>query len=94
MNKVGPYGNTHETYHFYQLPICRPEKVLFVFVYFFITFTDIIFQYLDITMKEKFVNTVGVVYFTIIGCAIVLLEIFIQPGDMPSLLRWLYERLL
>uniref|UniRef100_A0A9J2Q2V1 Transmembrane 9 superfamily member n=1 Tax=Ascaris lumbricoides TaxID=6252 RepID=A0A9J2Q2V1_ASCLU len=28
VNKVGPYGNTHETYHFYQLPICRPEKVI------------------------------------------------------------------
>ncbi|KHN84060.1 Transmembrane 9 superfamily member 1 [Toxocara canis] len=28
VNKVGPYGNIHETYHFFQLPICRPEKVV------------------------------------------------------------------
>ncbi|XP_077990163.1 transmembrane 9 superfamily member 1-like [Glandiceps talaboti] len=27
VNKVGPYFNPHETYHYYQLPVCRPEKV-------------------------------------------------------------------
>lgn len=27
VNKVGPYFNPHETYHYYSLPICRPEKV-------------------------------------------------------------------
>ncbi len=27
VNKVGPYFNTHETYHYYSLPVCRPEKV-------------------------------------------------------------------
>ena len=27
-NKVGPYFNPHETYHYYQLPVCRPDKVL------------------------------------------------------------------
>ncbi|KFM65199.1 Transmembrane 9 superfamily member 1, partial [Stegodyphus mimosarum] len=26
VNKVGPYFNTHETYHYYQLPVCRPQK--------------------------------------------------------------------
>ncbi len=26
-NKVGPYYNTHETYHYYSLPVCRPNKV-------------------------------------------------------------------
>uniref|UniRef100_A0A914WN04 Transmembrane 9 superfamily member n=1 Tax=Plectus sambesii TaxID=2011161 RepID=A0A914WN04_9BILA len=28
VNKVGPYANPHETYHYYQLPVCRPEKVV------------------------------------------------------------------
>lgn len=27
VNKVGPYWNSHETYHFYSLPICRPTKI-------------------------------------------------------------------
>ena len=27
VNKVGPYFNPHETYHYYQLPVCRPAKV-------------------------------------------------------------------
>ncbi|PIK55164.1 putative transmembrane 9 superfamily member 1-like, partial [Apostichopus japonicus] len=27
VNKVGPYYNPHETYHYYQLPVCRPETV-------------------------------------------------------------------
>lgn len=27
VNKVGPYYNPHETYHYYSLPVCRPEKV-------------------------------------------------------------------
>ncbi|CAH1776014.1 unnamed protein product [Owenia fusiformis] len=27
VNKVGPYFNPHETYHYYQLPVCRPEKI-------------------------------------------------------------------
>ena len=27
VNKVGPFFNPHETYHYYQLPVCRPDKV-------------------------------------------------------------------
>ncbi|XP_061522687.1 transmembrane 9 superfamily member 1 isoform X3 [Phycodurus eques] len=27
VNKVGPYHNPQETYHFYTLPVCRPDKV-------------------------------------------------------------------
>ena len=27
VNKVGPYFNPPETYHYYQLPVCRPEQV-------------------------------------------------------------------
>ncbi|XP_076437567.1 transmembrane 9 superfamily member 1-like [Babylonia areolata] len=27
VNKVGPYFNPHETYHFYFLPVCTPEKI-------------------------------------------------------------------
>lgn len=27
VNKVGPYWNPQETYHFYTLPICRPKKI-------------------------------------------------------------------
>ena len=27
VNKVGPYFNPQETYHFYSLPVCRPEKI-------------------------------------------------------------------
>ncbi|XP_064652360.1 transmembrane 9 superfamily member 1-like [Lineus longissimus] len=27
VNKVGPYFNPHETYHYYQLPVCRPNKI-------------------------------------------------------------------
>lgn len=27
VNKVGPYFNPHETYHYYKLPVCRPDKV-------------------------------------------------------------------
>ena len=27
VNKVGPYFNKHETYHYYSLPVCRPQKV-------------------------------------------------------------------
>lgn len=26
-NKVGPYFNPQETYHYYSLPVCRPSKV-------------------------------------------------------------------
>lgn len=28
MNKVGPSGNPHETYHYYELPFCRPENIV------------------------------------------------------------------
>eukprot|EP00053_Salpingoeca_punica_P015859 m.147007 g.147007 ORF g.147007 m.147007 type:complete len:650 (+) comp16819_c1_seq3:798-2747(+) len=27
VNKIGPYFNLHETYHYYSLPVCRPEKI-------------------------------------------------------------------
>ncbi|GCC45518.1 hypothetical protein chiPu_0029661, partial [Chiloscyllium punctatum] len=27
VNKVGPYHNPQETYHYYRLPVCRPERV-------------------------------------------------------------------
>ena len=27
VNKVGPYWNPHETYHYYSLPVCRPSKI-------------------------------------------------------------------
>lgn len=27
VNKVGPYFNPHETYHYYSLPVCAPKKV-------------------------------------------------------------------
>lgn len=27
VNKVGPFFNPHETYHYYKLPVCRPEKI-------------------------------------------------------------------
>lgn len=27
VNKVGPYWNPHETYHYYSLPVCRPTKI-------------------------------------------------------------------
>eukprot|EP00038_Savillea_parva_P007891 m.173148 g.173148 ORF g.173148 m.173148 type:complete len:588 (+) comp13650_c0_seq1:41-1804(+) len=27
VNKVGPYFNTHETYHYYSLPVCHPDKI-------------------------------------------------------------------
>lgn len=27
VNKVGPYSNPQETYHYYSLPVCRPDKV-------------------------------------------------------------------
>ncbi|CAK8671341.1 transmembrane 9 superfamily member 1-like [Clavelina lepadiformis] len=27
VNKVGPYFNPHETYHYFSLPVCRPEKI-------------------------------------------------------------------
>ena len=27
VNKVGPYFNPQETYHYYQLPVCRPDKI-------------------------------------------------------------------
>ena len=27
MNKVGPYYNIHETYHYYSLPVCHPDQV-------------------------------------------------------------------
>lgn len=29
VNKVGPYHNPQETYHYYTLPVCRPQKVSF-----------------------------------------------------------------
>lgn len=32
VNKVGPYHNPQETYHYYTLPVCRPEKVSLCFV--------------------------------------------------------------
>eukprot|EP00052_Salpingoeca_macrocollata_P016687 m.134589 g.134589 ORF g.134589 m.134589 type:complete len:587 (+) comp20140_c0_seq1:145-1905(+) len=28
VNKVGPYFNTHETYHYYSLPVCHPDKIV------------------------------------------------------------------
>ena len=27
VNKVGPYFNPHETYHYYSLPVCRPKEI-------------------------------------------------------------------
>lgn len=34
VNKVGPYFNPQETYHYYTLPVCVPEKVcLFIPTY-------------------------------------------------------------
>ncbi|XP_068249486.1 transmembrane 9 superfamily member 1-like [Palaemon carinicauda] len=27
VNKVGPYFNPHETYHYYQMPVCRPKII-------------------------------------------------------------------
>uniref|UniRef100_A0A8C4R591 Transmembrane 9 superfamily member n=1 Tax=Eptatretus burgeri TaxID=7764 RepID=A0A8C4R591_EPTBU len=27
VNKVGPYHNPHETYHYYSLPVCRPQSI-------------------------------------------------------------------
>jgi transmembrane 9 superfamily protein 1 len=27
VNKVGPYHNPQETYHYYTLPVCRPDEV-------------------------------------------------------------------
>ena len=35
VNKVGPYSNPQETYHYYSLPVCRPSKVkeiIFLFI--------------------------------------------------------------
>ncbi|CAF4387063.1 unnamed protein product, partial [Adineta steineri] len=28
VNKVGPYSNPQETYHYYSLPVCRPSKIV------------------------------------------------------------------
>ncbi|CAF1523915.1 unnamed protein product, partial [Didymodactylos carnosus] len=28
VNKVGPYSNPQETYHYYSLPVCRPPKIV------------------------------------------------------------------
>ncbi|CAF3623424.1 unnamed protein product [Rotaria sordida] len=28
VNKVGPYGNPQETYHYYSLPVCRPSIIV------------------------------------------------------------------
>lgn len=28
VNKVGPYHNPQETYHYYTLPVCRPKEVI------------------------------------------------------------------
>uniref|UniRef100_A0A0R3RF87 Transmembrane 9 superfamily member n=1 Tax=Elaeophora elaphi TaxID=1147741 RepID=A0A0R3RF87_9BILA len=28
VNKIGPYANKHETYHYYQLPLCRPFVIV------------------------------------------------------------------
>eukprot|EP00729_Bicosta_minor_P004884 gene4884-23282_t len=28
VNKVGPYFNTHETYHYYSLPVCHPNPII------------------------------------------------------------------
>ncbi|CAF1089492.1 unnamed protein product [Adineta steineri] len=28
VNKVGPYANPQETYHYYSLPVCRPSKIV------------------------------------------------------------------
>ena len=36
VNKVGPYFNPHETYHYYQLPVCRPNKVCHYYSYVFV----------------------------------------------------------
>ena len=27
VNKVGPYFNPHETYHYYSLPVCTPKEI-------------------------------------------------------------------
>lgn len=27
VNKVGPYHNPQETYHYYQLPVCAPSQI-------------------------------------------------------------------
>ena len=33
MNKVGPYFNPHETYHYYSLPVCVPDEVVNKFLF-------------------------------------------------------------
>lgn len=33
VNKVGPYHNPQETYHYYTLPVCRPKEVILLFHY-------------------------------------------------------------
>ena len=35
VNKVGPYHNPQETYHYYTLPVCSPEKVSHVYFHIF-----------------------------------------------------------
>lgn len=32
VNKVGPYHNPQETYHYYTLPVCSPHKVSLCFI--------------------------------------------------------------
>eukprot|EP01147_Barroeca_monosierra_P004575 gene4574-6771_t len=34
VNKVGPFFNTHETYHYYSLPVCRPDKEVYCHTYY------------------------------------------------------------
>lgn len=35
VNKVGPYHNPQETYHYYTLPVCRPKEVSFGLLWYF-----------------------------------------------------------
>ena len=43
VNKVGPYFNPHETYHYYQLPVCRPDTVSVLILKYFIDYVKILF---------------------------------------------------
>ena len=47
VNKVGPYFNPQETYHYYQLPVCRPKTIQHRSLSLGKIFVDLVLFFLD-----------------------------------------------
>src|SRR6218665_3932112 len=75
VNKVGPFFNPHETYHYYKLPVCRPEKVRDCFTdesrqknfHIFEELTNLVTNLVTVLVTELVIVTDFIVLFTVLA---------------------------